>query len=71
MSAEFGGYCNCHRNPCHPGTRTEESDLANIRLFRRFQALEELGREDQQTVIRLIDAFIAQQRITAVLAPVD
>lgn len=53
------------------GTEIEESNLANIRLFRRFQALEHLAQEDQQTVIRLIDAFIAQQRIAAVLAPVD
>lgn len=53
------------------GTRAEESNLANIRLFRRFQALENLGQEDQQTIIRLIDAFIAQQRIVAVLAPAD
>lgn len=27
--------------------------------------------EDQQTIIRLIDAFVAQQRMAAVLAPVD
>ena len=41
------------------GTPTGESDLANIRLFRRFQALEHPGQEDQQTVIR----FITQRRI--------
>ena len=53
------------------GTEIEQSNLANIRLFRRFQALENLGQDDQQTIIRLIDAFIAQHRIVAVLAPVD
>lgn len=53
------------------GTEIEESNLANIRLFRRFQALEHLDQDDQQTVIRLIDAFIAQKRIVAVLTPVD
>lgn len=53
------------------GTDIEESNLANIRLFRRFQALEHLGEEDQQTVIRLIDAFIAQQRVASAMAPVD
>jgi hypothetical protein len=53
------------------GTNIEESHLANIRLFRRFQALEHLGPEDQQTIIRLIDAFIAQQRVSSAMAPVD
>lgn len=53
------------------GTEIEESNLANIRLFRRFQALEHLGQEDQQTVMRIIDALIAQQRVTSALAPLD
>ena len=49
------------------GTPTGESHLANIRLFRRFQALEHLDQEDQQTVIR----FIAQQRVASAMAPVN
>lgn len=53
------------------GTVIEQSNLANIRLFRRFQALEHMAEEDQQTIIRLIDAFVAQHRIAAVMAPVD
>ena len=32
------------------GAQIEDSQLANIRLFRRFQALERLGEEEQQTV---------------------
>lgn len=47
------------------GTQIEESNLANIRLFRRFQALEHMTEEDQQTVMRIIDALIAQQRVTS------
>ncbi|MDO7837513.1 helix-turn-helix transcriptional regulator [Sphingobium sp. HBC34] len=53
------------------GTQIEQSNLANIRLFRRFQALENLGQDDQQTVMRIIDALIAQQRVASALAPVD
>lgn len=53
------------------GTQIEESNLANIRLFRRFQALEHMAEEDQQTVMRIIDALIAQQRMASVLVPVD
>ena len=45
--------------------------LANARLFRRFQALEHLGEEDQLTVIRVIDAMLAQQRIASAMVPVD
>jgi len=52
------------------GTGTD-STLANARLFRRFQALEHLGEEDQLTVIRVIDAMLAQQRVASAMAPVD
>ena len=48
------------------GTRIEQSNLANVRLFRRFRALEHMDEEDQQTVMRIIDALIAQQRMTTV-----
>ena len=52
------------------GTQADESNLANIRLFRRFQALEHMAEDDQQTVMRIIDALIAQQRMASVLVPV-
>jgi hypothetical protein len=53
------------------GTQAEQSNLANIRLFRRFQAVQHMAEEDQQTVMRIIDALIAQRRIPSALAPVD
>lgn len=53
------------------GTRAEASQLANIRMFRRFQALEHMTEEDQQAIMRVLDAFIAQQRMASVLVPVD
>lgn len=53
------------------GTQVEDSNLANVRLFRRFQALEHMAEDNQQTVIRIIDAMIAQRNVTSALVPVD
>ena len=53
------------------GAQIEDSQLANVRLFRRFQALERLGEDEQQTVMRVIDAMVAQHRVASALAPVD
>ncbi len=53
------------------GTEVEESNLASIRLFRRFQAVEQLAQEDQHTLMRVIDAMIAQGRMATALSPVD
>ena len=40
-------------------------------LFPARRALEHLGEEDQLTVIRVIDAMLAQQRVASAMAPVD
>lgn len=53
------------------GTEVEQPNLANVRLFRRFQALEHLGQDDQQTVMRIIDALIAQRRVASAMTPMD
>lgn len=53
------------------GNPVEDSALANARLFRRFRVLETLAADDQETVIKVIDAMIAQRRVTSALAPVD
>jgi transcriptional regulator with XRE-family HTH domain len=53
------------------GNPVEESPLANSRLFRRFKMLERLNQDDQDTVIKIIDAIIAKERVEAALAPVD
>lgn len=53
------------------GTFMDEAKFANARLFRRLQALEQLDEEDQQALIRIIDAMVSQQRMVSVLAPVD
>jgi len=53
------------------GNPVEDSPLANSRLFRRFQALEAMASDDQETVIKVIDAMVAKQRMSSALAPVD
>lgn len=53
------------------GNVDEAEPLANSRLFRRFQELEAMNQEDQETVMKVIDAMIAKQRIASALAPVD
>lgn len=46
----------------------EPLEIQNVRLFERFRALESIGREEQETVIRVIDAMIAKHRVQEVLA---
>lgn len=53
------------------GNPVEDTPLANSRLFRRFQVLEALAPDDQETVIKVIDAMIAKQRIATALTSVD
>ena len=52
------------------GNPMEDSPLANLRLFKRFQVLEHLNQDDQDTVIKIIDAMIAKGRSEAVLIPI-
>lgn len=53
------------------GNPVEDSPLASSRLFRRFKVLEALTAEDQETVIKVIDAMIAKERMASALTPVD
>ncbi len=53
------------------GNPIEDSPLANSRLFKRFQVLERLASDDQETVIKVIDAMIAKQRMESALISVD
>jgi transcriptional regulator with XRE-family HTH domain len=53
------------------GNLTEGVPIHNTRLIQRFQELESFNSDDQETVIKLIDAMIAKQRITSALTPVD
>lgn len=53
------------------GDMTEGVPIHNTRLIQRFQELESFNPDDQETVIKLIDAMIAKQRIASALAPMD
>ena len=53
------------------GNPVEDSPLANSRLFRRFKVLEALTTDDQETVIKVIDAIVAKERMVSALASVD
>ncbi len=51
------------------GNRSEERPLHNIRLLERFQALEDFASDDQETVIKLIDAMILKNRVEGIANP--
>lgn len=53
------------------GNPVEDSPLASSRLFRCFKMLEVLTADDQETVIKVIDALIAKARMAAALTSVD
>lgn len=49
------------------GDNQEETPLHNLRLLKRFQSLQNIHAEDQETVIKLIDAILFKQRIQGVV----
>ena len=53
------------------GNPQQELPSVDDSLFRRFQVLERFSDDDKQTVIKLIDAMIAKQRMASALTPMD
>ncbi len=53
------------------GNQTEESPLHNLRLLERFMALENFKAEDQETVIKLIDAMIVKNKVEGAIKPFE
>ena len=49
------------------GDRSEATPLHNTRLLDRFRALEAFAAEDQEAVIKLIDAMIVKHRVEGAL----
>jgi len=49
------------------GNRSEERPLHNFRLLERFRALEDFQAEDQEAVIKLIDAMIVKNQVEGVI----
>ncbi len=53
------------------GNSTEDNPLASNRLFKRFRAVEHFDQDDQEAVIKLIDAMIAKQHLQSTLQSFD
>lgn len=51
------------------GNRSEQRPLHNLRLLERFRALEEFNAEDQDAVIKLIDAMIVKNKVEGAINP--
>lgn len=53
------------------GNASEEAPLHNLRLLERFKALEQVNSEEQEAVIKLIDAVVVKARAEGLLRPLD
>jgi hypothetical protein len=51
------------------GNLQKDSPLHSELLFKRFTALDKLSKDDQQTVMNVIDAIIAKHQVTNALKP--
>jgi len=52
------------------GDNPADTPLHNTRLLERFKELQGFDTEDQETVIKLIDAMIVKHRVESAIAPV-
>jgi transcriptional regulator with XRE-family HTH domain len=52
------------------GDPAQNVPLHNTQLLERFKALEGFNAQDQETVIKLIDAMIVKQRVESAVQPV-
>ncbi len=53
------------------GNLVDETPLNNARLFRRFQEMNGFDQDDQETVIKVIDAVIARRRMEKAMQSID
>jgi len=53
------------------GAVTDNVPITNTRLLERFRALTQCEPDEQETVIRLIDAVIVKHRVESAVQPVD
>ena len=51
------------------GSSSGDRPLHNLRLLERFQALEEFSAEDQEALIKLIDAMIVKNKVEGAIKP--
>jgi transcriptional regulator with XRE-family HTH domain len=53
------------------GNRDQIKPLHNVRLIERLQELERFDSDDQETIIKMIDAMIVKRRVEGAVAPID
>lgn len=53
------------------GAVTDAQPITNTRLMERFRALTQCEPEEQEAVIRLIDAVIVKHRVESAIQPMD
>jgi len=53
------------------GDRFEQQPLHNARLIGRLKELEKFDNDDQETIIKMIDAMIVKRRVEGAVTPFD
>jgi len=53
------------------GNRNQKQPLHNMRLIERLKELEGFDSDDQEAIIKMIDAMIIKRRVEGVVAPID
>jgi transcriptional regulator with XRE-family HTH domain len=53
------------------GEAGDATGIANSRLLRRFQEVQNFDPDDQETVLKLLDAMVAKQRMAGAMQPLD
>lgn len=53
------------------GQDAQKSDLHNTRLIKRFQELEQFDTDDQEAIIKVLDAMIMKNKIEGAMSPLD
>ncbi len=53
------------------GNEDNIQPLHNRRLMERLKELEQFGNDDQETIIKMIDAMIVKRRVEGAVQPID
>lgn len=53
------------------GNQDQIQPLKNVRLIERLQELEGFDHDDQETIIKIIDAMIVKRRVEGAVAPIN
>lgn len=53
------------------GQDVQKSDLHNTRLIKRLQELERFNADDQEAIIKVLDAMIMKNKIQGAMSPLD